>query len=70
MAASLIVELDQLELACLIIEAMIDQRRPQGATAAEVLKNTDPLIADRAMKAAEQAMKYLEKCCNAGQRVS
>ena len=60
----LVVEMDQIELACRILEAFMEHKRPAGLTAAEalaVLKQDDRAAT---MAAALAAMEYIKECTN------
>lgn len=63
----LIIELDQVELACRMLEASLKLRRPAGATANQALSSVHPEERAQLMVAAMAAMRYFEEQSNAGQ---
>lgn len=64
--ATLIVEMDQMELACRILEAFMERKRPAGATAAQALGFLDADDRAATMAAALSAMEYLKECASKG----
>lgn len=60
--ATLVIEMDQNELACRIIEAFMERKRPAGATAAQALVSLRADDRAAAMSAALIAMQYLQEC--------
>lgn len=73
MAAALVVELDQMELACRIAEAQLGRKRPIDATAAEamaLIAAIDRGSHDGLLRAAEAAIFYLKDRVDAGSKVN
>ena len=66
----LAVELDEAELACRILEAIVGYRRPVGMTAEEALATQDEQSRNDVRHAAVAAMRYLTERINAGSSVS
>lgn len=66
---ALAVELDQDELACRILEAQVEARRPKGMTATQALAGQPAELAADVRRAAVAAMRYLEERINAGASV-
>lgn len=66
----LAVELNQDELACRILEAIVEAKRPAGMTATEALHTQTKQSREDARRAAVAAMRYLEERVNAGASVS
>jgi len=69
MSATLVVELDQAELACRILEAFQEIKRPDGASPSQALSVLRPDDKRVVMNAALAALKYLEECTNKSGRV-
>lgn len=66
----LAVELDVNELACRILEAQVEERRPRGMTAAEALATQSEELQGDVRRAAVAAIRYLKEQVNAGSSVS
>lgn len=60
--------IDQLELACRMIEAAGRVKRPKGASAAEAFFAMDKEDQDRWLAAATAAMGYWRECIEVAQR--
>ena len=59
------VEIDIFELACRMIEAVIERRRPIGATAMEAV-TSDVVVGQTYLRAARAAAEYFTECVNDG----
>lgn len=68
--ASLVTEIDPHELACVIAEAVIGCRRPDGATPQIVMQQFDPEIRQGFYEAAKNAALYMTTCINNVQRLN
>lgn len=67
---ALAVELDEAELACRILEAQVEARRPKGMAAKEALAGQPAGLRGDVMRAARAAILYLHEQINAGSSVS
>ena len=66
---TLVVEMDQQQLAVRLLEAGCQISRPAGASAADALDNIDGDVREMALRMALAAMQYLTECVNAQSRV-
>ncbi len=66
----LVVEIHPHELAVLIGEAMMGIPRPSGISATELLRQSDPVMAQGFVKAAEVAIRYVVERINVGKQPS
>jgi hypothetical protein len=64
----LAVEIDEAELACRILEAQVEMRRPHGMSAREALETQTPQLQADVRRAAVAAIRYLTECVNRGRR--
>lgn len=64
--AALIIEFDQVELACLIAEAFMDRKRPAGRSAEQAMASFDVDTCESFMRSAMAAMVYMRDQANAG----
>lgn len=61
-AQTLVTEIDEAELCCLIVEGMSGLRRPDGLSAPEALKSMDAETQEGARRAARKVMAYWGEC--------
>lgn len=66
----LAVELDEAELACRILEAIVGSKRPPGMTAAEALATQTEQSQQDVRRAAVTAIRYFHEQVNAAGSVS
>lgn len=65
---ALIVEMDQEELACRMLEGMYGCKRPPGSTARQALATMPAQDREALMRGAMVAMTYLRECTQRGAR--
>ena len=54
-----VVSIDQAEMACLMIEALLQVKRPPGMEPHDALKHMNPAAAEGFMRAAEAVFEYV-----------
>lgn len=59
---TLLIKVDQHELACRLAEAIVQCKRPEGATAAQALAEFDEAARQNFYRAAIVAIQYLNEC--------
>lgn len=65
-----IAEIDKAELVLRMIEGLVNDTRPAGFSAMEVLEMSDPALVKKAQRAAENVVFYVTECINAAQKVN
>lgn len=65
-----VAEIDQRELQVRIMEAILEMKRPEGATAEQALAGMDADSRDASARAAIRALEYFRECIAKGQKPS